>query len=275
MRLRQRIIRGGSAFSNQQDSALDPNALLYLYSIGETDPIVIEAVNKVFTGLKLLGLFSFIKLLYLFPGTTPFKHKFNAVNPYDTNAAFRLDFDNVTHSKLGLHGNGIDAFASTHFNPLNDLVGHQVTITHSTPTDIGSGGANPYVDYGIQDVSGNVLYGFPRHDNRLYSKVFQSSTYLTALNLNSDGVYHSVRSSSTVSKVIKDNAVMVSGNLSNFTARPNGELKLLCQHIPSSGGTFYHSARIMNFFSVIEKDLTDREAFAYSQIIQDYNSKVR
>lgn len=66
---------------------------------------------------KSAGWWSTLLAFYPYIGGTATAHKFNAVNPVDSNAAFRAQFfGSVTHSATGVQGNGVNGYANTFFN---------------------------------------------------------------------------------------------------------------------------------------------------------------
>jgi len=97
----------------------------FLTATGITDPQIINALNTMDLSLISAGLLPAgtgagrIKVLYPFVGGTAATHKFNFVNPLDTNAAFRLVFfGGWTHSANGALPNGTNAYANSFFNPV-------------------------------------------------------------------------------------------------------------------------------------------------------------
>lgn len=105
---------GGSAPSNT------PRTQAFLTATGITDATIISALNTMDNSLISAGLLPSgtgagkIKALYPFVGATAGTHKFNFVNPLDTNAAFRLAFaGGWTHSINGALGNGTNSNANT------------------------------------------------------------------------------------------------------------------------------------------------------------------
>lgn len=76
-----------------------------------------NTIQSLFIDLKNTGLYFKIQAFYPFLGTTAAQHKWNAKNPLDTNAAFRLQFfGGGTHSNLGYQCNGTNAYANTFFS---------------------------------------------------------------------------------------------------------------------------------------------------------------
>jgi len=90
------------------------------------------------------------KLLALYPniGGTSASHKFNAINPVDTNAAFRLAFvGGVTHSAAGVTGNAVNGHSDTFFNDQTQGIDRnnfgytfysRSDVASSTQTDMGA-----------------------------------------------------------------------------------------------------------------------------------------
>lgn len=94
------------------------------------------------------------KLIALYPyiGGTATAHKFNAVNPLDTDAAFRAQFfGSVTHSATGVQGNGVNGYANTFFNDQTfgvdrnnfGITMYSRTNSVATGTDMGAAGIFP------------------------------------------------------------------------------------------------------------------------------------
>jgi hypothetical protein len=118
--------RGGGPSNTPRTSA-------FLTATGITDATIISALNAMDNSLISAGLLPSgtgagkIKALYPIVGGTAATHKFNFVNPLDTDSAFRLVFfGGWTHSANGALPNGTNGYAdtffvpTTNFNSLND-----------------------------------------------------------------------------------------------------------------------------------------------------------
>jgi hypothetical protein len=82
---------------------------------------VSAATITLFTSLVSSGIYSKLDFMYPIIGGNVNGHKFNALNPLDTNAAFRLTFfGGWTHSSTGMQGNGSNAYANTYYNVVNE-----------------------------------------------------------------------------------------------------------------------------------------------------------
>jgi hypothetical protein len=82
---------------------------------------VSAATITLFTSLVSSGIYSKLDFMYPIIGGNVNGHKFNALNPLDTNAAFRLTFfGGWTHSSTGMQGNGSNAYANTYYNVVDE-----------------------------------------------------------------------------------------------------------------------------------------------------------
>ena len=109
-------------FLTKVGGALDTDVVNFLTATGIVDTGIITALNDFILDVKSNGLYSRIKAMYVFLGGTSFTHKFNFINPLDTNAAFRLVFSyGFTHSSSGIAPNGTTSFAQTFLVPNTEL----------------------------------------------------------------------------------------------------------------------------------------------------------
>lgn len=106
----------------------DANVTAFLTATGITDTTITSALEELVLDLKSYSIWDKMKAIYPFVGGTATTHKFNLVNPADTNGAFRLTFNGgITHSSNGVQGNGVNGFANTNLNILSNL---SLTDTH-------------------------------------------------------------------------------------------------------------------------------------------------
>jgi hypothetical protein len=90
--------------------------LNFLAATGITDTIIESGLDVFINTLRANNLLVKCKAIYPFVGGTAFTHKFNLLNPLDSDAAFRLTFfGGWTHNSNGVTPNGINAYANTHF----------------------------------------------------------------------------------------------------------------------------------------------------------------
>ena len=97
--------------------ALDPDAAAFLTAASITDPTITSAINTLVLDMKGYGIWSKMKAIYPFVGGTASTHKWNLVNPVDSDAAFRLVFSGgMTHSSNGILFGGVNGYGDTFFN---------------------------------------------------------------------------------------------------------------------------------------------------------------
>lgn len=83
-------------------SVFDSNAQAFITAAGITNSQEQNAINQLVLNLKLYGLWTKMKAVYPFVGGTATTQKFNLIDPQDTDAAYRLQFNGAwTHSLTG------------------------------------------------------------------------------------------------------------------------------------------------------------------------------
>jgi hypothetical protein len=116
------VLGGGNgiylaSFGGPPPPALDPDAVAFLTAAGITDSTIEGAINTLVVDMKDAGIWTKMKAVYPFVGSTASTHKWNLINPLDTDAAFRLVFNGGwTHSSTGALPNGTNAYANTYLN---------------------------------------------------------------------------------------------------------------------------------------------------------------
>lgn len=104
----------GIAASNTLAQILDLDANAFLTAASISDSTEKNAVNSLTIDLKAANIWTNMKAVYPFVGSTSTTQKWNLVNPLDTNAAFRLTFSGGwTHSSTGALANGTNSYANT------------------------------------------------------------------------------------------------------------------------------------------------------------------
>jgi hypothetical protein len=134
------VLGGGNgiylaSFGGPPPPALDPDAVAFLTAAGITDSTIEGAINTLVVDMKDAGIWTKMKAVYPFVGSTASTHKWNLINPLDTDAAFRLVFNGGwTHSSTGALPNGTNAYANTYLNALNELqqFSHHHSFYHNT-----------------------------------------------------------------------------------------------------------------------------------------------
>jgi hypothetical protein len=247
------------AIQNYRGS-LDPNAQAFITAAGITDPTQINAVNYWFTEVKkITGLYAKIRAAYLLVGGSATAHKFNAVNPLDTDAAYRVTWNGgITHNANGITGNGINADGTTYVNPSligatnNQTMGFYCRTNNvGNYTEMGALSGGLYCSASAR-YTGNVGY----YDINGYGSSLAST--------NGQGMHQAKRTSGTIVRVLKNGSFT---NLTNNTAvgRPNTSIRLL-----SLTGVSYSVNNLA--YAFFADELSDSEMQAHESIVIAYQT---
>jgi hypothetical protein len=153
-----------------------PIAANFLAAAGITDGTIINAINQLVADLTFYGLISKLIAVYPFVGGTATTHKFNLMNPADTNAAFRINFvGGWTHSSNGILGNGTNSYANTFF--INSLF---------TPSNSSFGVYSRTNNFGDRTIMGSDDASFVGH--AFLPKAADSNTYFSSADFILNGV---------------------------------------------------------------------------------------
>lgn len=234
----------------------------WIAATGETDTTILGALNTLESDLATYGLTSKIKALYPMVGGTAAKHKFNFMDPQDTDAAFRLVFNGGwTHASTGITPNGTNAFANTKFND-NSLTLNDAHISIYSRTNIDILGS----DIGAIGSANKETNIFPRYNNQFYSRI-QALTNSTVSNNDSQGFYIANRISSTIVKAIKNTTIT---DISNSSIGNTG-YELYLGSLNNIGSASFYSSRQLAFASIGD-GLTNTQAANFYTAVQAFQT---
>jgi hypothetical protein len=173
------------------DSGIDPSANLFFAASGLSDTTQRNAVNTLVKDLKRFGLWSKIKAFYPFVGGTADSHKWNLVDPRDTDSAYRLTFSGGwTHTSMGIKTNGSNTSANTFLN-LRTVFGatssqHNIGI-YINENPIQSFSVRGFRnDIGASDASSNVIDAWVNNASQMFFRNISSDNWFTYLTSPSD-----------------------------------------------------------------------------------------
>ena len=252
-------------FVNEYPFDIDANKFLLAANIN--DIRIKNAINKLVINLKAANIWTKMKAIYPFVGGTATAHKFNLVNPLDTNAAFRLVFNGGwTHSANGALPNGTNAYADTYVIPFNNLLRNDSHISFYSRTnaigdyfDIGQSGSP------TTGINSNMIAS--RWSNGFFQGRVNATTNTQISNSDSRGFYVSSRLSSTTQSIYK-NAVVTSSTVSSTGLAGNS---INIGRWNNAGGTAYYSLRECAFASIGD-GLSDAQALALYNAVQNFNT---
>ena len=249
---------------------VDSDAQAFITAASITDSTQQSAINQLVVDLKGYSIWSKMKALYPFVGGTASTHKYNLVNPLDTDAAFRLVFNGGwTHSSNGALPNGTNGWAETFVKTGTDLALNSTHVSVYSRTDaaaadrlaIGNrfGAATSELSMWLKTSSSNTT-----HRNN-------TSSFSQASNLDSRGFYIGNRNSSTQQKIIK-NTTINTFNV-NSIATTNSYTINISSALQSTGSgvrAYYDNKELA--FSSIGDGLTDTEAANFYTAVQAFQT---
>jgi hypothetical protein len=226
--------------SMSKGSAYTARTSAFATATGITDATILGALNTFDLGLISNSLDTKMKALYPMVGGTATTHKFNFMNPVDSNSAYRLVFSGGgTHSSNGYQPNGTNATADTFYNPSttglsvnsNHLSVYSRTQTSAPCVDIGQTNNNWLS--AIQFVGSNYIY----NPNNSYTI---TTTETASINLSIN-----TRRSSTDFAFFKNNVKVGTNTTTNSSSFTSANV-----HIASAGGASLFSPREVAFASI-------------------------
>jgi hypothetical protein len=250
---------------------VDPDAQAFITAAGITDNTQKTAINTLVLSLKANNIWQKFKAIYPFVGGTATTHKFNLINPLDTNAAFRLVFNGGwTHSSTGATPNGTNAFANSFLVPsttitLNSIGLSYYSRTNTTPANnsinMGSwiGAGLEYTILAIRSyLSSTRTYGILQTSN--------AGTFAQFVDANSLGLYTTTRTANNLTKIFK-NGILSATNSELSTGNSTNSIYLGA----ANGNTLNYSNRECAFASIGD-GLTDTDASNFYTAVQAFNT---
>lgn len=250
--------------------AIDPDALAFLTAASITDATITSAINTLVVDLKANNLWTKCYAIYPFVGGTSGTHKFNLINPADTDAAYRLVFNGgFTHSSTGLLGNGVNSFADTKF-PMNGLPQDNSHLSIYCRTNT----TGNIIDYGVQFTSISYSSFISCKLSGNFNSRLNTSGFTDGLTANTDsrGQFISFRSDAVKITTRKNNNVATAFNQSSTTAGAN-TLPIFLGNLNFNGtplGGYYSNREYA--FATIGTALTSGESSTFYTIIQTFQT---
>jgi hypothetical protein len=245
------------------------SAVISAGGIGIT-PVVSGATITMFQQIWAGGLNVGMIYMYPFLGGNAASNKFNALNPIDTDGAYRLTFNGGwTHSSSGATPNGTNAYANTYFIPNNlpslTLSGGTMGMYGTHPTavnNVGMGswgpGSNGWVLYPHFN---NTIVGFCwENDLGTQSSVIPDANGLIAFS----------RTGSTNVNFYR-RGVLVSTNNRNAVGKTSNPMYL---GAGNGNGTATQYSSYRHQFTFAHIGLTESQMGLLNSIIQTYQTSL-
>lgn len=167
-------------------------------------------IDNVFKSAKSQGWFSKLKLLYMPIFSSLARNKFNALNPLDTDGAFRLTFFGGWTQGFGIMPNGVNGYANTHFVASSNITFNSehiclVSNTNNTPL------FNDSCDFGSLNSTGSSTLTLRGEASKNVYGSRLNNELITTSNTNANGVFISTKNGSNVLRVYKNTNEVASG----------------------------------------------------------------
>jgi len=246
----------------------------FLSATGISDATIANALNTMDLALISAGLLptgtgaGTMKAIYPFVGGTATTHKFNFVNPADTDAAFRLTFaGGWTHSATGAKPNGTTGYANSHFKAsvnLSSINSYHQSFYSRLDTAAAERGC-------MGTLTGSTYWNiFPLYlDSRFYCGLMISA-YMSSAEIGSKGLYLNSRTASNASATYRNStqratSATAPGTISN--------IDLYIGALNFNGAPFYYTD-IECAFSSIGDGLSSIDVSNFYNLIQAFNTSL-
>jgi hypothetical protein len=250
--------------------AYDPDAQAFITAAGLTDNTQKSAINTLVLSLKANNIWQKFKAIYPFVGGTATTHKFNLINPADTNAAFRLVFSGGwTHSSTGATPNGINAYADTFLVPNTILTQNSTHVSYysrinSNLTEIEVGASNG------PNAADDKLVLEIRTSGVTYYNINSTTTYISHADTDSKAFYIGNRTASNVVNGWRNSSKLATGTTASTTP---STAKVYLGAFNRVGSVVFYSTKQCAFASIGD-GLTDSEAANFYTAVQNFNTSL-
>ena len=244
----------------------DSDAQAFIDAAGITDATQQGAINTLVTDLKTANIWTKMRAVYPMVGSSASSHKYNLVNPLDSDAAYRLSFSTGwTHSSTGVTPNGSSAFANTFLSTsivgLNSGHLSYYSRTNNTTVSCELGGGNPSPDsYTLLELRNASALGAFRYNNG----VAQNQVAIA----DTRGFFIGTRTASNVIKLFRNNTNIINGSSASSAT------SIYPQYIGAYNGSntgYLYSNRECAFASIGD-GLTDTEASDFYTAVNTFQT---
>jgi hypothetical protein len=263
------------AIKNYIGSSVDANAAAFITAAGITDPTQQNAVDFLFKSLKgtdtsynptAINLYSKHTAFYPIVGGSASSHKFNGIDPQDTDAAKRIVFSGGwTHSANGMLPNGTNGYGNT-FVKGSDLASNNLGFSIYSRTDNQVAGWDFGAFSNVSQSGTNIYIYYPAFGCRAAIQCADSNrpSFTPA---NSLGLFTAVSSAQNSRKILQA-GVLKASNTTTDTATLSS-LNMFVGCFNNTGSPSGYTNRQYAYLAV-HTALTDAEALVYANIIQQY-----
>ena len=249
----------------------DVDAISFITAAGITNGTQVYAIDYLVTSLKANNLWTKFIALYPFVGGTAESHKYNLINPTDSDAAYRLTFVkgagvDFVHSATGVQPNGSTNYANTHLtfsNVFSDVFSNHLSYYSTTNQATSTG-----YDIGAMNSSSisvlisiyNTSFGLLCPNSITISQISAKKSY---------GFFVNTRTANNIHKVYVNG--VQNGTTTTTTVTDNITFKTYLFAANRFGTVGNYSSKNCTFAS-IGTGLTDSDSLNLYKIVQKYNT---
>ena len=253
-------------------SGTDADVQAFLDATGITDQTIIDALNDFIGTLKGSSLYTG-KWITMYPivGGNADDHKFNFVNPVDTDGGFRLSYLGTgifTHDANGIRGNGVNTvglYCSTHVNALNDVPSSTSAVfwyVNADADDVTEKG----IDFGC--LNGSKRYWGAGDEGSPTALAYNALNTTTSLNVSATGQTgnFSAKRDGTAA-ILRKNGSDLINTTSALNTMPDEDIYFVARNI--GGGTpEAQSSKTFCFFGIMNEAPTSGEVTIIENAIE-------
>lgn len=227
------------------------------------------ATNKLVLDLKSANIWTKMKAVYPLVGGTATSHKFNLLNPSDTNGAYRLVFaGGLTHSSNGILGGGVNGWANTFLIPSTSLTLNNNHISCNIYTDSISASTQSHISANQSATAINQLSSLGTTSEVSYNGSATASISKTVTSTTHKGFWCGSRLSTTSHNLIDPTGTITANTTTVTSTLPTLTVGLLCRRAAS---TDQYSSFGYSFFSIGD-GLTTTELTAFKTAVNNFNT---
>ena len=247
---------------------LDPDATAFITAAGITDSTQKTAIYTLVDYLKNNSLWTKLKAFYPLVGGTATTHKYNLLNPLDTDGAFRLTMSGgLTHDANGVTGNGSNAYMNPHFKDTNFNGQNDAGVLVYCRNNFADGAKGLY---GAIDSAFRGTRFLPRFGSTAYKSVY-SATGAGNASTDSSGLWVHTRTGSTADKMYRNGSVYHTQNYTSGTNTTTADILILAIDYNNGSLIYQHSdANICTF--AFTDGLSDGDKVLLSTGVNDFNT---
>lgn len=242
----------------------DLNAINFINNAGITDTTQKLAIYNLVVDLKEKNLWGKMKALYPFTGGTATTHKFNLINPVDSDAAFRLTFNGgLIHSLNGILPNTITSggnYADTNLSALTSLSNTSLHLSYYSRTNV----QNQGTEFNNKDE--NIKLHAKYSNSNTYYNTWSNEINAGNITSNSLGLFVTSRLGTNETFLSKNGIILHNSSLSTNTGKTETILLFRLRT------TEVHYSTRQCAFASIGDGLTDTDALNLYNIVQKYQT---